>query len=136
MGVRITERFPGQWWVYVTHKGKRSAKSAGDYKTALEAKRIIEQKLDLKPKKTCEIKTYFIQHQPSGLIKIGISQNPVKRLASLQTSSPDKLILLGWTVGNLEIKLHQKYKSLRGRGEWFKPNKEMLLWINSNTSTS
>ena len=47
MGVKIRERFPGQWWVYVNHKGNRTAKPAGDYETALEAQRIIQQQLTL-----------------------------------------------------------------------------------------
>jgi integrase len=47
MGVKIRERFPGQWWLFVTHKNNRTAKPAGDYETALEAKKIIEQQLAL-----------------------------------------------------------------------------------------
>jgi len=47
MGVRIRERFPGQWWIFVTHKSNRTAKPVGDQETALEAKKIIEQQLAL-----------------------------------------------------------------------------------------
>jgi integrase len=47
MGVKIRERFPGQWWVYINHKNNRTAKPAGDLETATEAKRIIEQQLAL-----------------------------------------------------------------------------------------
>jgi len=49
MGVRVRERPPGsgRWWVFVTHHGKRKAKSVGDRKTALEVARKIEAKLTL-----------------------------------------------------------------------------------------
>ncbi len=47
MGVRIRERFPGQWWIFVTHKGNRTAKPVGDLETAQEAQRIISQQLAL-----------------------------------------------------------------------------------------
>jgi len=47
MGVRIYERFPGQWWLWVTHKGQRTAKPVGSHETALAAKKIIEDQLAL-----------------------------------------------------------------------------------------
>jgi integrase len=47
MGVRIIERKPGQWWVYVAHKYNRVAKLAGSRETAEAAKRIIEDQLRL-----------------------------------------------------------------------------------------
>ena len=47
MGVKIRERFPDQWWIFVTHKNNRTARPAGSKETALEAKRIIEQQLAL-----------------------------------------------------------------------------------------
>jgi len=38
---------------------------------------------------------YFIQGQQTKLIKIGVSKDPMKRLEDHQTSSPDRLTLLG-----------------------------------------
>jgi len=45
MCVKLKERFPGQWWLYICHKGNRTAKPVGEYEAALEAKRIIEGQL-------------------------------------------------------------------------------------------
>jgi len=49
MDVKFRKGFPGKWRVFVNHKGNRTAKPAGEYETALEAKKIIEQKLTLGP---------------------------------------------------------------------------------------
>ncbi len=43
MGVRIRERFPGRWWIYVNHKNQRTNRPVGDEETALEMKHIVEQ---------------------------------------------------------------------------------------------
>jgi integrase len=47
MGVKLKERFPGQWWIYICHKGNRTAKPVGEYEAAVEAKKIIERQLAL-----------------------------------------------------------------------------------------
>jgi integrase len=45
MGVKIRERKPGQWWLFVNYKKHRMAKLAGDYETAVEAKAFIEKQI-------------------------------------------------------------------------------------------
>jgi integrase len=45
MGVKIRERFPGEWWVFITHKGNRTAKPAGELEVAEEMKQIIEREI-------------------------------------------------------------------------------------------
>jgi integrase len=45
MGVKIYERFPGQWWIWVNHKNQRCAKPVGCYEAALETKRIFEEQI-------------------------------------------------------------------------------------------
>ena len=67
---------------------------------------------------------YIIQSKQNGAVKIGISKNPKKRLAQLQTGSPFKLklILIIENRSDLEKKLHNDLKSFRIRnykGEWF-----------------
>lgn len=66
---------------------------------------------------------YFIQSSDTGMIKIGRSKHPEKRLKQLQTGSTYKLRLiaafegLGWR----EPGIHQDLKQwrIRKNGEWF-----------------
>lgn len=83
---------------------------------------------------------YFILNYDSQAVKIGIAKNVKRRLASLQTSSPSKLELLGIiktkSVNNarkIEKLLHEKFAKNRIRGEWFKANVELLDYIKQQT---
>jgi hypothetical protein len=66
---------------------------------------------------------YFIQSSETGMIKIGRSKHPQKRLKQLQTGSTYKLRLiasfegLGWR----EAEIHRDLKEwrIRQNGEWF-----------------
>jgi hypothetical protein len=67
-------------------------------------------------------------------IKIGWSASPERRVSELQTGSPDRLILFGFTPGTRqdEARLHASLWRYRTKGEWFKDNKEVrnsLLWL-------
>lgn len=74
---------------------------------------------------------YFLKAKSLGLIKIGFSGNVAKRVSSLQTSSPDDLLLMKIIKGGqkVEATLHQKFAKLRVRGEWFSPDKELVDFI-------
>ncbi len=64
---------------------------------------------------------YIIQSDVTGMIKIGRSKDPVKRLKQLQTGNPNKLKLIatfekeGWK----ENILHERLRPFRLQGEWF-----------------
>ena len=66
---------------------------------------------------------YFIQSSKTGMIKIGRSKHPKKRLKQLQTGNSNTLRLiasfegLGWR----EARLHEDLKQwrIRQNGEWF-----------------
>jgi hypothetical protein len=65
---------------------------------------------------------YLIGNRVEKVCKIGVSENPVKRLAQLQTGCPHKLSLLRVNyVGDYdtEAKLHKRFKEQRIQGEWF-----------------
>jgi integrase len=47
MGVRIRERKPGQWWLFINHKGNRVARLAGSYEAAVEAKDFFDKQIAL-----------------------------------------------------------------------------------------
>lgn len=65
---------------------------------------------------------YFIQ--AGEYIKIGLSDNPKKRLARLQTANPNKLELLCTVEGGIkeEGMYHLYFEECRAHGEWFKDN--------------
>lgn len=80
---------------------------------------------------------YFIQIGLKGAIKIGFSDNGVEdRLSALQTASPEELNVLGVMEGDQEKerKLHEKFKVLYIRGEWFKPGILLTNYIFKYTS--
>lgn len=75
---------------------------------------------------------YFIQQGKDGPIKIGKSDAPQQRLEQLQTANPYQLNFLGgasdYTYNETDI--HKKFKHLRLKGEWFKPEKELFDFMN------
>jgi hypothetical protein len=76
-------------------------------------------------------KVYFIQAGDGGAIKIGISDNPHKRLGKIQTDCPHRLTILAIIDGGaaLEAELHARFKASRGIGEWFSPTPDLLDFI-------
>jgi len=84
---------------------------------------------------------YFVLNRDSKAIKIGIAKNIRRRLASLQTSSPAELELIGSikTTGTqaarkLESKLHHQFDRWQIRGEWFEADRELTNYITQNAS--
>ena len=76
---------------------------------------------------------YFIQGVSGGPIKIGTSEDPYVRMASLQVACHEKLRLLATTAGGKqrEAELHARFAATRVRGEWFGPSDELLALIGS-----
>lgn len=75
---------------------------------------------------------YFIADRDSNRVKIGISNDPEKRLASLQTANGGKLEILFVVQGDakLEQSYQNQFKHLRLSGEWFKFTHEIESFIN------
>jgi len=75
---------------------------------------------------------YFIQQGFRGPIKIGVAGDVHKRLASLQSASPQSLFLVGMKEGSYEeeLKLHCKFNKNRIRGEWFNATQELCDFAN------
>ena len=81
-------------------------------------------------------KTYLIQGEKTGLIKIGHTLDVAVRLKELQAWSPDILHLIGVIAGrDAEQNLHAQFHDCRRHGEWFAPNEEMKKFISSLKST-
>lgn len=78
---------------------------------------------------------YFIQALPDGPVKIGYtSSSAKKRLAYLQTGCPFDLQLMGIIDAHpyKERDIHKAFNKYRLRGEWFKPEHEILEFIQEN----
>lgn len=77
---------------------------------------------------------YFIKIAETNHVKIGTSKNVKKRLDTIQSASPYKLILLKTIEGGhgLEAELHKKFSHLHVRGEWFNLTEELNNFINNN----
>lgn len=75
---------------------------------------------------------YFIQDSNSHAIKIGVSKNPIERLAALQTANHTPLALIAVMDGTEqdETALHRVFT--RKRGEWFVPTQDLLVFIREN----
>jgi transcriptional regulator of acetoin/glycerol metabolism len=81
---------------------------------------------------------YFIREAVSeGRIKIGYTAGAVlERLAALQTSNPNKLVVVAELPGSLfeESRLHDRFASCRVHGEWFSPTPELLAFVDGVTA--
>jgi len=66
---------------------------------------------------------YVVRNETSGLLKIGYTNDPSRRLTMLRTSSPDPLTLLGTVAGTTEDEkaLHDLLGRWRVAREWFAP---------------
>lgn len=74
-----------------------------------------------------ETRLYFIRNETTGNVKIGISKDPEARLRSLQTGSDATLTIMDTFPGNkwCEASLHDEFKALHVRGEWFRFGPEL-----------
>jgi hypothetical protein len=75
---------------------------------------------------------YFIRCGAKGPIKIGFSaSNPLGRLGSMQTAHHVSLTLVACMEGTGadEKELHARFKHLRLRGEWFRPQPDLVAFI-------
>jgi hypothetical protein len=78
------------------------------------------------------VTVYFIQSGKVGPIKIGRTEGNVgSRLANLQTGSPEPLTLLAVVPGGpaVERSIHERFAKLRLRGEWFRREPDLSLFI-------
>jgi len=75
---------------------------------------------------------YFIQNLQTHAVKIGVSDDPEGRLATLRTANCDPLALLGTIPGDhtVEAALHARFHFWRTRGEWFVGHVDFLIEIH------
>lgn len=72
----------------------------------------------------------------NGLIKIGVSIQPERRIMALRSSSPTPLELLGYIPGSFGIEnmLHKLLSDSSSHGEWFYPTPEVLEAVDAIVS--
>ena len=80
-------------------------------------------------------KIYLIRSQEESYYKIGISNNPIKRLKELQTGNPTQLKIISAYPSEyanlIEKTLHRRYSHLKKEGEWFyMSNENEVSFIN------
>lgn len=71
---------------------------------------------------------YFIRAGDDGPVKIGVAQDPDRRLREMQIGSPVLLTIIRVTEGHHDTEkwLHRHFAAQRQRGEWFTYCDEML----------
>lgn len=78
---------------------------------------------------------YFLQAVTLGLVKIGVTNNAVKRIRDISMLSPDPIKVIGVALchnsGKLERELHKKYAAKRVRGEWFRLNDDDIHYLEA-----
>jgi hypothetical protein len=81
--------------------------------------------------RTIRVGTIYFLEGAEGLIKIGFSRDVKQRQATLQVGSASVHKLLGTLVGSnrMERELHHRFRRLRVRGEWHRPEKPLLDFI-------
>jgi hypothetical protein len=76
---------------------------------------------------------YVVQAGAAGPVKIGTTTNLPRRVAELQVGNAAALTVLLKIPGDGgdEVRLHRRFARLRERGEWFRPDPEILAWIEA-----
>lgn len=71
---------------------------------------------------------YFIEAVGLDLVKIGYTEELIRRFKEIRTSCPVQIRLLGFLPGDkaLEANLHRQYKQFRGEGEWFRLSQQVM----------
>jgi hypothetical protein len=80
---------------------------------------------------------YLIVTEKENVCKIGYSNNPEKRLQSLQTANAERLILSKVITGDKkkEKELHLLFKNYKLEGEWFSLTSEIVDYFNHVSET-
>jgi len=84
-----------------------------------------------------EVYVYFIGNTKEGYVKIGHSNNPNKRLKSIQTGCPFRVDILH-TIDDADIdvekQLQKKFKLYNTVGEWFRYEGELKNYLEQITN--
>lgn len=81
---------------------------------------------------------YFLQEPSAGHIKIGSTWNINKRIAQLEVGLPYKLKLIGLLEGECQTEkdIQKKFADYCVKGEWFRPEAQLLEFIAQHAKFS
>lgn len=76
---------------------------------------------------------YFVRRGHDGPIKVGSASHVPSRIKGLQCACPEGLVLLATVPASAltERQAHKQFAAHRIRGEWFRPDPEILTYIES-----
>lgn len=113
------------------HAIRKYARMVVEQEVAEAVKARLDQHDDLGEKPTRWI--YFIQGKDGGPVKIGVANDPKKRLADLQRTSPVDLVIIGARPGDtfVERELHERFADFRLHGEWFEASPVILAEVTA-----
>ena len=79
---------------------------------------------------------YFIRSKRSGRIKIGYSENVLRRALSIRADARSNVVILATMEGDrtVEKSLHLWFDWLNVTGEWFEPHPDLLSYIESQAT--
>jgi hypothetical protein len=82
---------------------------------------------------------YFVRAEGLDLFKIGVTNDPHARLASLKTNCPVPLklvaVILATDAEETEDRVHRRFAHLRTAGEWFRSDPELVDFIATSAET-
>lgn len=74
-------------------------------------------------------RVYFVQQGEGGPVKIGVTDNVVRRVKELEGLRGARLTLLAAMPGTMELEqaIHQAFAPYRIEGEWFQPVADVMV---------
>lgn len=110
------------------------------YRTAISEHRYLEERArnSPHPEKKAAKKTniYVMRNERNGLVKIGRSQSPIYREATLQGEEPEITMLFHFpATEDVETILHGLFAEYRVRGEWFCISDKEINYIRKYFAT-
>jgi hypothetical protein len=75
--------------------------------------------------------TYFAQRGVDGPVKIGRTGDVRRRMSQLQGGCSEQLIVRGVISADVEKTLHERFRSKRMSGEWFRVDAELEEYMSS-----
>lgn len=106
----------------------------GDLRLSINNTELMTyESLERKPKTTS---IYLMANRRNGLTKIGRSENPRFREATLQSEEPEIEMIAHWeSTPKMEELLHIKFQSKRVRGEWFQLSEEDIFDVIQDSTS-
>lgn len=117
---------------YIPELVKHILKEEAENSEVAFYKDFIRTLSGLKSKDNANVKTYVIHNQELNLVKIGRSNRVKSRIRDIENMAGVPLPILKVFDEDIERELHQKFKHLRAKGEWFSYNDEIRNYLASH----